>query len=494
MIVMDNQLEMAHSTMNLPQQSHISTRKASRKVSRWAALSGVLLTLAAALSFSAPAEAAPKSLDALLKQVKAGWTKDKAENKKRVAKFRSSRNEQKALLAAAKAKFAKMEREGEVYEAAFTANEILITKEEETLRLRLGTMGELFGVIRQVAGDSQAELKTSLVSAQFPGREKNLIKLATSKELPKVAELNALWFALQKEMVEQGKVVKFKAVVTNADGEQAERDVIRVGVFNVVSDGKYLDWIPEVGSLVELSPQPAGYSGSAEDLQEAYGTGEFTRFGLDFTRGAILRALVQSPSFVDRMANGGTIGYMIIIMGIMAMLFGLFRFAQLSLVGVSVTKQRSNLEVPDNSNPLGRILTIYKKSASLDAESLEHRLDEAVMGEVSRLESFLWIVKIVQIVAPLMGLLGTVTGMIKTFQAITLFGTGDPKRMAGGISEALVTTMLGLIVAISLVFLNSWLKTLSKRVTDILDQQSAGLVAQRAEKEEQDAGMAQATV
>lgn len=479
---MDNHLETNHKKMTLP------------KSSRWAAFSGVLLALAVTISFSAPAHAEPKSLDALLKQVKAGWTTDRAENKKRVSEFRASRNKQKSLLASAKAKFAKMEKQSAVYEDAFTANEILITKEEETLRLRLGTMGELFGVIRQVAGDAQAELKTSLVSSQFPGREKSLIKLATSKELPKVAELNDLWFALQKEMIEQGKVVKFKTVVTNADGEQSEREVIRVGVFNTVSDGKYLDWIPEVGSLVELEPQPDGYGGSAEDLQEAYGTGEFTRFGLDFTRGAILRALVQSPSFTERMANGGTIGYMIIIMGILAALFGLFRFVQLSIVGIGVNKQRGNLNVPDSGNPLGRILALYNKSASLDSESLEHRLDEAVMSETAKLESFLWIVKIVQIVAPLMGLLGTVTGMIRTFQSITLFGTGDPKRMAGGISEALVTTMLGLIVAISLVFLNSWLKTLSKRVTDILDQQSAGLVAQRAEKEEQNAGMAQGTV
>lgn len=483
-----NKQEMDQKTVTFSKTSR--RHSSNRREGGWRALMGMALAVAATASFSAPAHAEPKSLDALLKQVKAGWTKDRAENKKRVAEFRSARNNQKSLLKSAKAKFAKLEAQSAAYEEAFTANEVKITKQEETLRLRLGTMGELFGVIRQVAGDAQAELKTSLVSAQYPGREKNLIKLATSKELPKVAELDALWFALQKEMIEQGKVVKFKTTVTNSNGEKAERDVIRVGVFNTVSDGKYLDWVPEVGTLVELEPQPAGYGGGAEALQANYGTGDFTRFGLDFQRGGLLRALVQSPSFSDRIGQGGNIGYMIIIMGIMAALFGLFRFVQLAIVGTKVNVQRNNLNKVDMGNPLGRVLALYNKSASMDADSLEHRLDEAVMGETAKLESFLWIVKIVQIVAPLMGLLGTVTGMIGTFQSITLFGTGDPKRMAGGISEALVTTMLGLIVAISLVFLNSWLKTLSKRVTDILDQQSAGLVAQRAEKEEQNGGMA----
>ncbi len=475
-------------------KQHNTSRNPSARRRLFGAVAAVALAASAAIGYAAPAQAEPKDLNALLKQVKDGWTAEKAANKKRVAEFKQARDNQKGLLRDAKAQFAALEKESAELEQAFTSNEAELTKQEEVLRLRLGTMGELFGVIRQVAGDAQAELKESLVSAQYPGREKTLIKLATSKELPKVEELNALWFALQKEMVEQGKVSKFTATMAESDGSEAEREVIRVGVFNAVSDGKYLDWNPLVGKLQEIKPQPQGrYTSQAAELQATYGSGQFVRFGLDFTRGSILRALVQSPDLKERISQGGVIGYMIIALGIMAGLFGLFRFVQLLLTGMKVNAQRANLQNPATDNPLGRILRLYASSPQMDAASMEHRLEEAVMQESAKLDAFLWIVKIVQIVAPLMGLLGTVTGMIGTFQSITLFGTGDPKRMAGGISEALVTTMLGLIVAIALVFLNSWLKTLSKRITDILDQQSAGLVAQKAEQEEANGRLGTAT-
>lgn len=458
-----------------------------------AACTGLLVAISAA--GTGLAQNQPKSLDALLNQVKTGWNADRAENRKRVAEFKASRDRQSSLLSSARAKFKALEAESAALETKFTDNEGAITKQEETLRLRLGTMGELFGVIRQSAGDAQAELKSSLVSAQYPGREKLLIQLATSKELPRVAELEGLWFAFQQEMIEQGKVAQFKATVTDAAGGKTERDVVRVGVFNAVSEGKYLDWLPEVGNLVELSPQPQGrHQAGAVALQNGVDGSEWASFGVDFTRGAILRALVQAPSTEDRIKQGGYIGGIIIALGILTVIFSLVRFVQLALIGMAVRKQRGNLQKPSSSNPLGRILALYTAGKDIDAKSLEHKLDEAVMRESTQLESFLWAVKVVSGVAPLLGLLGTVTGMIRTFQSITLFGTGDPKRMAGGISEALVTTMLGLIVAITVLFLYSWLKTLSRRVIEILDEQSAGLVAQKHEAEERRGRSVSATV
>ena len=117
-----------------------------------------------------------------------------------------------------------------------------------------------------------------------------------------------------------------------------------------------------------------------------------------------------------------------------------------------------------------------------DTETLELKLSESILREVPKLQSRLTIIKIISVVAPLIGLLGTVTGMINTFQAITLFGTGDPKLMAGGISQALVTTVLGLVVAIPMVFISTLLKTRSKGIINILQQQSAGIIANRSEK------------
>ncbi|MEC8351463.1 MAG: MotA/TolQ/ExbB proton channel family protein, partial [Pseudomonadota bacterium] len=102
--------------------------------------------------------------------------------------------------------------------------------------------------------------------------------------------------------------------------------------------------------------------------------------------------------------------------------------------------------------------------------------------EMPKITRNLTLIKIISVVAPLLGLLGTVTGMINTFQAITLFGTGDPKLMAGGISQALVTTVLGLVVAIPTVFLYTLLNTRSKNMLLILQEQSAGIIAERSEK------------
>jgi biopolymer transport protein ExbB len=170
----------------------------------------------------------------------------------------------------------------------------------------------------------------------------------------------------------------------------------------------------------------------------------------------------------------------IIGLGIFALIVGLIRWTIVSITSRRVSRQRKNDE-PDPNNPLGRVLSVYEENRNADPETLELKLDEVVLRESSRLERFQWVVKTISVIAPLLGLLGTVTGMIQTFQSITLFGTGDPKMMAGGISEALVTTMLGLMTAIPLVLLSDTLSNSTRRILDILDEQSAGLIATRAE-------------
>ena len=418
-----------------------------------------------------------QSLDQLLQQVRQGWTAENAEAEKRLAEFEADKGQQAALLAKAKAELEQARQRSASLEGRFNQSEQKITELEETLRLRLGTMGELFGVIRQVAGSVRGTVDTSLVSAQFPGRGETLDGLATSKALPSVEQLQHLWWVMQHEMVESGKVVTFPATVVDSDGNQEEDQVTRVGVFNVVADGKYLSWLPEVGKLVELKRQPAErLLEQVAELENAE-TG-YTRFGIDPSRGTILSLLVETPSFQERLKFGGVIGYLTLSLGAIAFAFGLLRLLFLFWVRFKVRKQENSATVNKN-NPLGRILSVYQDHPEADTETVEHRLDEAVTRESSRLERYLWAIKIVSVVAPLLGLLGTVTGMIRTFQSITLFGTGDPKLMAGGISEALVTTMIGLIVAIPLVLLHSWLKSVATRIMDIIDERSAGLVARR---------------
>ncbi|RLB10513.1 MAG: MotA/TolQ/Exb proton channel, partial [Deltaproteobacteria bacterium] len=99
------------------------------------------------------------------------------------------------------------------------------------------------------------------------------------------------------------------------------------------------------------------------------------------------------------------------------------------------------------------------KAKDMTREELEDRLQEAILNEIPALERFLSTIIILAEISPLLGLLGTVTGIINTFHVITLYGTGDPRIMSSGISEALVTTMLGLMVAIPVMFFHTLLST-----------------------------------
>jgi biopolymer transport protein ExbB len=321
-------------------------------------------------------------------------------------------------------------------------------------------------------------LEGSLVSAQIPGREEFLEELGKNKSLPSIESLEKLWFVLHQEMTELGKVIRFSATVINIDGEQNQRDVIRVGAFNAISEGVYL--IYEERKLQELPKQPAGsYLDTVGPFESA--TGNMAMFALDPSRGSILKVLIQTPGFIERIKFGGTVGYTIIVLGLLAGFLAIVRWVVVSLTGRRVAAQKKSDQVSD-SNPLGRILGIYESNREADVETLELKLDEAILRESASLDKLLWAVKVVSVVAPLMGLLGTVTGMIRTFQAITLFGTGDPKMMASGISEALVTTMLGLYVAIPLVLLHALVSNTSKGVVEVLEEQAAGLIARRAEQ------------
>jgi biopolymer transport protein ExbB len=421
------------------------------------------------------------TIDQLLDRVREGWRAERAENQRREKEFRSARSRQKNLLEEARAALAAEEARSDQLEEDFENNELKIAEQEELLAQRLGTLGELFGVVRQVAGDTRSQVENSLISAEYPGRIPFLDKLGQSKALPSIEALEGLWATLLQEMSESSKVSRFRTNVVKVSGEEVEQEVIRVGSFNAVSDGEYLKWIADVGKLGEIGRQPAPkYVDSIEDLES--NESGLARFAIDPARGQILALLVNTPDLRERIAFGGSIGYAIIILGSLTFLFGLVRLGFVSSVSRKVSVQK-NASQPDDGNPLGRVLKIYADNRSLDTETLELKLEEQVLKESAKIESFLWLIKVVSAVAPLMGLLGTVTGMINTFQIITLFGTGDPKMMASGISEALVTTMLGLLTAIPLVLMHAVLFSMARGVTTVLEEQSTGLIAKQSEAE-----------
>ena len=286
---------------------------------------------------------------------------------------------------------------------------------------------------------------------------------------------------LQQEVYESGRVVRFNHLVTKADGEQAEMEVIRVGAFNLVSENGYLQYAAGEGSISELLRQPEGkYLGTTDDMMDSSG-GDIVTFGVDVTRGSILGLLVESPTIRDRIEQGGIVGYCIIALGIVGLLIAIWRWFGLSGDSRKVTAQLKR-ESASTDNPLGRVLAAYESNRGADTETIELKLSEAALKEMPGLTKGLLFIKVVSAVAPLMGLLGTVTGMIKTFQVITLYGAGDPKMMAGGISQALMTTVLGLVVAIPMVLLHTIVSGQSRKIINILQSQSAGLVAQHSEK------------
>ena len=216
------------------------------------------------------------------------------------------------------------------------------------------------------------------------------------------------------------------------------------------------------------------------DLESA--TSGFVPFALDPTRGQLLQLQIEVPTIEERIRQGGTPGYVIITLGIIALLLSIERFYTLTIVGRQVDSQIDSPDEADTSNPLGRILQVYHENPDIDAENLVLKLDEAILKEEPAINARIAFIKIISMVAPLLGLLGTVIGMIVTFQAITLFGTGDPKTMAGGISQALITTVLGLVVAIPTVLLHSIVNARATSIKHVLTEQSAGLIAQHAEK------------
>lgn len=437
-----------------------------------------------ALSFTATANDRALDLDALLKQLEQGQFAQSQENQAREAEFVTKRSEQDRILRQTRYTRDNALTLSETLETQFEENEFKLADLNDALNNRLGSLKELFGVLQQVSGDTKNKFTNSMISAQISGRAEFLDQMAqsmgASSKLASIAEIERVWFEMQREMTESGKVTKFETAVIEAGGNKVVKEVVRVGPFALVADGKFLEYNGVTGNVAELIRQPADrFGSSAAELQAS--SGELVQFGIDPTGGSILGLLVQAPTLKERVEQGGLVGYIILAVGALGLLLALERLVSLTLIRSKVNKQLKSETFTDN-NPLGRVMQVKDKYPDADTEAMELHLTEAILTEVPKLGRNLTIIKIISVVAPLMGLLGTVTGMINTFQAITLFGTGDPKLMAGGISQALVTTVLGLVVAIPMTLLYAVLNTRSKNIVFILQEQAAGVIAERAER------------
>jgi biopolymer transport protein ExbB len=442
----------------------------------------ITVLLGALLAMPAVAEAEARQLDQLLQDVRARQAAQQALNRQREQVFLADRQRQQRLLDEARQDFERWRRENQPLLEVTERNQATIEGLQDDLAAVVADMGDLSSIFREFAGDFHAVLRDSMVSAQLPEREARLRALADARTQVSIEEIQSLWLLLQEEMTEAGKVTRFSAPVVDTAGSMTTQTVLRAGVFSAWTGGDYLRYVPETGELLSLSRQPPlRFRNAARTFGDAGGP---QMLAIDPTRGSLLGMLTYTPDLRERVAQGGAIGLIIIGLGITGLLLTGWRLVYLALVTRRIRRQLTDVSRPDVRNPLGRVLLAVRDIGLDDDELLQLKLDEAVLAEMPAIERGNGLIKLVAAISPLLGLLGTVTGMILTFQAISLFGTGDPKLMAGGISQALITTVLGLVVAIPLLFGHSLVAYLARVMIQRLDEQCAGVLARNAEQRE----------
>jgi biopolymer transport protein ExbB len=415
-------------------------------------------------------------LDLLVESVKTTASIRAKEDKARLNKFLSDKNKQQSLLDNMKYRLTLEERRSERLTKQYEDNDAELSDLEEQLTLKLGSFGELFGIVRQTAGESKGQFALSLTNIEFPERIAFLGDLAERKslDLPTTEELERLWYEILNELNQSGKVKSYNTDILTKSGELVNQDVLRIGVFNSVSNGDYLNLVAEQNLLEYLPKQPErSIRRSAKKLQNS---DDYREVFIDPTRGSLWTKLIDRDTWLERINAGGFVGYVIIIILTLGLVMGAMRFKFLNEESKSINKELETNNFSDDSI-LGKLNSIYSKYSGNNPEDLESQLEDILAKATPPLEKNLSVIKLLAAVAPLLGLLGTVIGMIETFQAITLFGTGDPKLMAGGISQALVTTMLGLIAAVPLLFVHNILDSRSRAISQIYEEQAIGLLA-----------------
>lgn len=437
-------------------------------------LSCALLTLCA---IAMPAQA--NKLDDLLQKVNAAQQQNSDKNVLRKDDFMGDLTHWQEKLTSAQARLNLAKTQAGEKGALFEGNEKTLTSLDSELDLAKGNLGELFGVVRQISGEFAGSIKGSVISAQYPQRDDFIDSLAERKVLPSISELERLWFVMQQEMTASSKVARFNTKVLDTAGVASEKEVTRVGAFNLIADQQYMVINPESQLLQPLSRSvPGNVQRTLDNWLD--GSAQVKPFYFDPAKGNLLTVLSHTPTWTERIKQGGSIGYLIIGILLFGLLIAAVRFITLGKESIKIKQQLKQLKANPN-NALGRIFAIYQSNRNQSTQVLELKLEEALLREVPRLERGSSVLKILAAIAPMMGLLGTVTGMIGTFQSITLFGTGDPKLMAGGISMALITTVMGLVAALPLLLIHSLLHSRAGSLINIIELQSAGLIAQQAE-------------
>jgi biopolymer transport protein ExbB len=423
-----------------------------------------------------------QTLQQLLEQVRLEQEQNLNKISQREAIFISEKSKQKSILFKAEKNFVEIKKQNQPLIKQSKANKEEIAKLSQQLEIEISALGDIYSVLNQFTSEVNPQLLESMTQGQFPQRQTTLNAIKDKQSLPDLALISDYWLMLQHDMTHSGNSDTFSAPVIDELGFTKNQQVTRIGTFTAFSQGHYLQWLPLSKTFLQLQRQPES------DLIElaknfSIDNHHIQPVIIDPSQGELLVLHGEKAKMTEHVQAGGNVGYIIIGLGAIGVLLAVYRFIYLFIVQTKINMQRLNIENPQNNNPLGRILLAGQSSHACD-NRLEFELDEAVLKEVMPLERGLGFLKVLTGVAPLLGLLGTITGMIETFQLMSLYGSGDAKLMSSGISQALVTTALGLIVAIPLLFSHNIIATRCKRIVHLLDEQSAGLMARFLENTE----------
>ncbi|EGR2403725.1 motA/TolQ/ExbB proton channel family protein [Vibrio cholerae] len=438
-------------------------------------------TLALALSLPfAFASVANASTNSLVQQATQEKAQQQQHNQQREAGFVQTAQELQAAKAELLAERNRLQKEADQLSSQFSDNENTLARLEETLRLETGSLGEMFGVVRQNAKELQSELDQSVTGVEPRAHQQSIDDVVAAKTLPSMAQLRGLWQAMSEEIRASGQVQTTEIQWLNGQGETQTVPALRLGSLGLISEQGYVKWDNARQQALSYQQLPSDFP-TFSHIRTLV-DGDVVTMKVDPSRGVLLEQLALTPTLSQRLQAGGVIGNVILVLLGVGLIIALYRGAILATLRQKIKAQLKNPEQPGN-NPLGRILAVYNKEQQRSVEALELRLLEAVVDEQNHLETGLSMLKLLAALAPMLGLLGTVTGMIETFQVITQFGNGDPKVMAGGISMALVTTVEGLIAAIPLLLAHNILSAQAETIRNILEKQGIGLVAQQAERD-----------
>lgn len=415
--------------------------------------------------------------DALLQKAQQENRQQQSHNVARESGFKQTEQELQAIKNKLVAERAALQAEADSLSVTFGENEAELAQLEEKLRLETGSLGELFGVVRQNAKELESELKSSVTGVDANSYQKDIDAIVAAKSLPTLTQLQAMWRSMEEQIKASGEMANVSFTLLNGEGREQTVSGVRLGSMALLDDTGYVKWNGQRGDAVNYLRQP-----ESGPTANTISSGDIDALVIDPSRGILLEQLANSPTLADRLNAGGVVGKIILGLLAIGLLIALVRGASLMISRQKIMKQLKTPAQPGN-NPLGRVLAVYQKDKHRSVEALELRLLEAVVDEQTHLEKGLSMLKLLAALAPMLGLLGTVTGMIETFQVITQFGNGDPKVMAGGISMALVTTVLGLVSAMPLLLAHNVLSSQAENIRSILEKQGIGLVAEQAERD-----------